>query len=389
MKNIRNLTIVIFIFLLMIMNAVVENMRGVLVPIFKTEFFVKDTSIGFMFLIGSLGYMIATFLGGLLSEKVGQKKVLLLGIIVMIGSLLLLSKTNTFPILIICMFFINVGLGMTSIAINTLIPVLLFSFQAVLMNLTHFCYGFGASIGPKLTGNLVDKGMDWRNIYLSASFGFILLFIIFIFIKMPNLNKKKELHKKINFNTDKKLIFFYIMALGFYISAEVGTGSWFVNYIKNAYNYNEAKSATYLSFFFGALTIGRFLGGLVVEKFGYINTVLKSLIIAFVLYTLGLLMGEKGLFLISSSGLFFAITFPTIVLTVSKVFKERISFITGIIVTSGCAINMVMNFVMGKLNDEIGYGLAFYQIPICLLISIIFTMIIYMKTKHKLVSRSE
>ena len=46
------------------------------------------------------------------------------------------------------------------------------------------------------------------------------------------------------------------------------------------YNYNESKSSFYLALFFGIFTVGRLLGGFIVEKMGYLNTVLISLIIA-------------------------------------------------------------------------------------------------------------
>lgn len=371
--------LIFFIFLLMIMNAVAENIRGVLVPVFKLEFGVKDTNIGVFLFIGSLGYVIATFIGGLLCEKIGQKKVLLTGMIFMIISLIMFMKVDVFIGLLIGIFIMNLGLALTSIAINTLIPVLLLSFQALLMNVTHFCYGIGASIGPKVAGNLISKGVNWRNIYMYILFMFIILLIIFSFLKVPDVHKSSE--NKDKGEVDKTLVVLYIIALGFYVCAELGTGSWLINYIKNVYAYNEATSATYLSIFFGMLTIGRLLGGAVVEKFGYINTIVKSLIIAFILYTIALLMGEKGLILISISGLFFSITFPTTVVSMSKVFTKDVSFITGIVLTSASAINMVMNVVIGRLNDTIGCKIAFYLIPISLFICIIFMSIINVKIR--------
>lgn len=378
---------IFFIFVLMTMNAISENIRGVLIPVFKSEFGVKDTNIGIFLFIGSLGYVIATFIGGLLCEKVGQKKVLSIGIITMIASLGIFIKANIFEVLLLGMFIMNLGLAFTSIAINTLIPVLLLSFQAILMNVTHFCYGLGASIGPKMAGNLINKGINWRNIYLCIAIVFVVLLVIFVFLKVPDVHKTSENNE--TGEVDKTLILFYIIALGFYVCAELGTGSWLINYIKNVYGYNEAASATYLSIFFGMLTIGRLLGGAVVEKFGYINTMLKSLVMAFIIYTLALFMGEKGLILISISGLFFSIIFPTTVLTISKVFSRKVSAITGTVVTAASAINMVVSVVMGKLNDTIGYRYAFYLIPISLFISTIFMALIHIRTKDILCCRSD
>ncbi|WP_392485910.1 MFS transporter [Haloimpatiens sp. FM7315] len=389
MKNKKTIVMIFFIFLLMIMNAIAENLRGILIPVFKNEFAVNDTSIGIMLFIGSLGYVVSTFVGGFLCEKIGQKKVLVFGLIFMIMSLGIFFETHVFYGILIAMFLMNVGLGLTSIAVNTLIPVLLLSFQAILMNVTHFCYGLGASIGPKIGGDLIYKGMSWRYLYLFIAILFLALLFVFIFVKIPSIHKVDKVNSEESKEVDKSLLFYYVIALGFYVCAEGGTGSWLVNYLKNVYKYNEAKSATFLAIFFGALTLGRLLGGLVVEKFGYVNTIIKSLLIASVLYLAGLILGGKYIYLVSVSGAFFAITYPTTILTVSKVFKEKTSFLTGIIVTVSTAIYMVMNVVIGKLNDTIGYETAFYIIPLCLLISILFMSVIHVKTKHILVRRSE
>ena len=172
-----------------------------------------------------------------------------------------------------------------------------------------------------------------------------------------------------------------MFALGFYVFAEMGTGNWFVNFIEKTYSYDKSKSSFYLALFFGIFTFGRLVGGFVAEKFGYIKTVLVSLIIALVLYITGINLGQSGLVIISISGLFFAVTFPTIVVTISKVFKENGAYATGIIVTISSTTNMVLNMVIGFLNDNIGVYKAFYLIPISLVVSILFVFAIYKNVK--------
>lgn len=47
--------------------------------------------------------------------------------------------------------------------------------------------------------------------------------------------------------------------------------------------------------------------------------------------------------IISVSGLFFSITFPTTVLTISKVFDKNVAYITGIVITSASLVGMILN----------------------------------------------
>jgi fucose permease len=367
---------------MMALNAMAENTKGIFIPSFKSDFNIDNTGIGIMIFIASLAYILFSYIGGILCEKIGQKRVIILGLICMFFSLSLMSVVDSYTSFLINMFIMNIGLALTSIAINTLVPVLLLSYQAILMNIIHFCYGVGGATGQALGGILMTKGFTWRNIYLGISILFVIILIAFTFIKIPHTHKYSEGNKINKLHVLRnKVIYFYVFALGFYVFSEVATVSWLVNYIKDNYKYNSSKSAFYSVLFLIIFSIGRLVGGFVVEKLGYLKTTMGSLIIAVCLFTLGLVIGEGGLIIISASGLFFAVTFPTLVLTISKVFKQNTSYITGVIVTLTSSVNMLLNLAIGKLNDKVGTYFAFYMIPISLIISIIFIYLIYINTK--------
>lgn len=135
--------VIIFLFIMMAVNAMAENTKGIFIPSFKTDFNIDNTGISIVLFIGSLAYILFSYIGGVLCEKIGQKKVIIIGLCCMFFSLLLISVVNSYTSFIINMFVMNVGLALTSIAVNTLVPVLLLSYQAILMNIIHFCYGVG------------------------------------------------------------------------------------------------------------------------------------------------------------------------------------------------------------------------------------------------------
>lgn len=385
MENNKNsIATIIIIFLAMTLSAVVES-KGIFIPLFKRDFSINDTSIGFMLTISSIGYILFTYIGGGLCERVGQKRVFILGALSIIISLLLLYITYSYKLLLISMFILNIGLSLIAIAINTLVPVLFVSFQALLMNLTHFCYGFGSALAQRVTGILVYNGVDWRKIYLGLCAIYIVVFVAMIFVHMPEPHirtDKDKLNKREIFKN--KLIYFFMFALGFYVFSEVGTSNWFVNYIKKIYSFDDKKVSVYLALFFGVLTLGRLVGGIVVEKIGYLKSVIFSLTIALVLYITGIVLGEPGLYVVSVSGFFFSIAFPTVVLSISKVFKENSAYITGMVITGSSFVNMLLNMFMGYLNDSIGIYKAFFIIPMSLMMSIIFIYLIFINTKKKL-----
>ena len=90
----QNYVALAFLFIMMILAAIVENTKGIFIPVFKQEFGVNDNTISNLLISTSAAYMVLTFIGGMLCEKFGQKKVFLAGLMVIFLSLIFLSFTN-------------------------------------------------------------------------------------------------------------------------------------------------------------------------------------------------------------------------------------------------------------------------------------------------------
>ncbi|WP_051540550.1 MFS transporter [Clostridium ihumii] len=381
----KNKSVLIFAFITMLLIAVVDNIKGVLVPAFKTSFSINNSQVGDIFFIGSIAYVLFTYLGGILCEKLGQKKTYGLGFIIIIFSSLLFYISKTYLMFLICIFILNIGIALVAISVNTLVPMISIGFQALAMNLTHFCYGAGSTITQLTTGIVLSKGVSWRNIYLFISVLFLLAFIMFIFIKIPKNNIQDNIDNVKNYKIKdalkEKLFYYYSFALGFYVFAEVATANWLVNFLQESYKFDYKMSSIYLSVFFILLTLGRLFGGFIVEKVGHLKSVIIALFIALILYTISLIIGGKFIFLICISGLFFSIVFPTVVSTIGINFRENSIYMSGIIITTSSIINMILNKFMGNLSDLIGTHKAFYMVPISLIIAIIFSIITYKNTR--------
>lgn len=382
MKEKNNYIIIVFLFAIMILSAISDNLRGIFIPSFKSDFLVKDTHMGMMIVVGSIGYIVSAYLAGMLCETIGHKKVLSVGIAFMTLSLFTLYLSPNFMFLLVGMVLLNAGWALIGIAVNTVIPLIAASFQAVIMNLVHFSYGVGATLTQRTAGLLLFKGIEWKTIYLCIAILFSIVLIAFIPIKIPFVEKAKE-DKKIDYKSifKNKLVYFYMIALGLYVGAELGTGNWFINYMKETFAYNENQGTFYTTLFFGTFTVGRLLGGFVVQKLGTIRTVFMSSVLVFIFYAVGIVIGQNGLILIGISGLFFSIIFPTLILSANEVFRKNTTYIIGILTTASSAISMAINFIIGWLNDSIGTSIAYYTIPVCLLLNMLFIYLIYQSSK--------
>lgn len=363
----------ILIYLVMVIAAIAEGLINIFTVPIKIEFSITDTNLSVMFMFGTLAYLICNYIGGALCEKIGQKKLILIGLIGAILTNLIQAWSHNFIIFTIAFALIQAFLGLMSIATNTVIPVLWITGQAIAMNLTHFAYGVGLSASQKLSGMLMVDGFSWRTIYIGSAILTLIVFIIFIFIKLPIYKQEKEEKLPITIILKDKLVWFFFIGLGFYILAEQGTGRWLPTFIESSYkNINESNIASYVSIFFLLLTIGRLVGGFIVEKIGAMRTVKLFSFIGGIIFIVGLILGEKGLYIVSIAGFFFSIMFPTVVVIVSNTFKRSTAYITGIIIALASVVNMLVNLLLGVVSDLIGIKYAIFIVPISIFITFIF-----------------
>jgi fucose permease len=295
-------------------------------------------------------------------------------------SFLLTSFSQSFLHVTLGYFSLTVGISLITIGMNTIIPLLKVVYLGLLMNLLHFFYGVGSTLTQRVTGYLLFHGFDWRRLFVVYFIMYIVSFLIYLFVTEPktecaanNLDKDSKVNKY--------LLTLFCFAVGFYITAEIQTANWLLNYLKEAYHFNSDNGSLYVALFFGIFSVGRLFGGFVVEKVGYLKSVLISLILALILYSSGLILGEKWIILISMSGLFFAIGFPTLIIIVHNTFISNGTHTVGIVTTSGSIVSMVIGYLIGVFNDIYGVTVSMYLIPTSLLISIIMIILIARETK--------
>jgi len=359
----------------MFMMGYVDGMRGPLIPYIRSTFGVNYSSIGVMLLMANLGYLIASFLGGIFCDKVGQKKVAVFGFICVFSGILGIYLSFSFGLFLFMMALLNIGMGSIEMSTNSLISIIVLKKQALIMSLLHFFYGAGASIGPRYSGLLLSINIEWQRIYFYSLVLVALLLIYLIVVRYPQ-GRSSGHRNKLPFSSiigDRKVLLFGAF-IGFYYSTELGVANWLVNYLNVIHNMEELESSFYLSLFFGLFTLGRLFGGFVVEKIGYVNSIISFMVVSMLLFGGGIILGRQYVFLISFCGLSFSIVFPTTVTVILNEFKVSTSSVLGFIITMGSAISMASNWLIGKLNDLLGVRAGFNSILGFVLIVVILSL---------------
>ncbi|HSL87014.1 MAG TPA: MFS transporter, partial [Bacteroidales bacterium] len=169
--------------------------------------------------------------------------------------------------------------------------------------------------------------------------------------------------------------------------AEQGMSLWLTNYLKEGFGFRESVGARYLGIFFLVFAFGRLVGGFIVQKTGVLRTVIISQTIALILLGFGIILGVDYVIIISISGLFFSIVFPSLMSLVSVVFKERPGFATGFLITMVALVLNLMNLMMGILTDVLGPKTSIFLLPLSMAISMGFVLYIRIKAGKELESR--
>lgn len=362
----KKMYVIVISFIAMFTIAIASGIRGLLVPNFMESFHVSSYQIGILFSLTTGVSVLGAFLTAPLCAKLGYKATILLGLAINTVSFYVTSLADNFTMFTLGYCLITLGITFAVTSLNTVITVIRVSFQAVLVNMIHFFFGLGITVSQKFGGDLVVTGYNWQDFFKGMAVIYLVGMVFVALATYPNATVSgvssgyREIPKL-------KYLVAICIALGLYVSAELQTGNWMINYLNKVYGYSEARAGIYAAVFFGTFSIGRFLGGFIAEKLGYVRSVNLFLVTASILFTVGILLGEQGLWVIALSGLFFSLIFPTVTLYVSDLFPKHKAEAISLLSTICNFLSLVSSFAIGYLNDLIGTQLAFWLIPVCLI----------------------
>lgn len=362
----KNLTIVTS-FTIMFVVAISSGLRGLLVPSFMNYFEVSGYQIGLLLSITTGVSVAAAFLTAPFCSKFGYKMTIIMGLLINVLAYFLTSRATNFTQFIIGYCAITTGITFAVTCLNTVVTVIKVSYQAVLVNMLHGFFGIGVTVSQKFGGDLVVLGYNWQDFFLGMSVLFLVCVGFVMLIQYPTAAVSGKLGSYGDI-PNMKFVILICLALGLYVSAEFQTGNWLINYLNKVYGYTEDHAGIFAAVFFGTFSIGRFVGGFIAEKIGYVKSVLIFICTASVMFVAGLLLGESGLWILASSGFFFSLIFPTVTLYMADLYPKQKAAIISLISTICNFLSLVSSFAIGYLNDVIGTGPAFWLIPICLIV---------------------
>lgn len=324
-----------------------------------------------------------------LADRIGMKKVMLIGIIALILSSALLTFSHWFssdisisyPLILLATGFLGLGFGFTLTALNPYAYQLFPGKESSSLTALHFFLGIGTATSPLLI-SFFDQRQIW---WMGSLTAMVLVLVLLIYTSTLSLQLNHETAKlkkpTLKFKIPKRL-WLYVFAVFFYGACEATFGSWGQVFLEKQGGLSIGKASLGLSLFWGFIAFGRIAFAFLALK---IKTdwlyLLAPWLIACLFYFTPLANSDiTYLSAMALGGLFTSFLFPKSVSNSTDEFTNQSALVSGFMVASlqlgtGFSANMI-----GYFNGEYNLGVLF---RFSMLYAIVFGVIIMYLVKTK------
>jgi MFS transporter, FHS family, L-fucose permease len=325
------------------------------------------------------GYFLMALPAGLLMQKVGYKRGIIMGLLIFAaGAFLMLPATlmQTFGSFLFCLFIIACGLTCLETAANPYTTVLgPQESGARRINFSQSFNGLGWIAGPLVGGMLIFSVNGSSNKFSSIALPYLLigtlvLIVTFLFWRFKFPEIKEESEEADNGQSSGKLsdllkhphFVMAVVAQFLYVAAQTGVNSFFINYVTEQIPTLTNQSAAKILGFggMGLFWLGRFTGSTVLMRVIRPNKLLAFYAIMNVI-TMGLVVSGLGwisVVALFSTYFFMSVMFPTIfalgIKDLGPLTKKGSSILVMSIV-GGAIIPMFMGWIADVSTMALGF----------------------------------
>jgi FHS family Na+ dependent glucose MFS transporter 1 len=335
--------------------------------------------ISLIFFFGSLGYLLGSYLGGRIYDRVPGHRFMSI-VLVLLGAIIVFVPIATsLWLLLVIVFLLGLTKGALDVGCNTLLLWVHNETVGPFMNGLHAFFGIGAFIAPLIVAQVISLTNDIYWVYWF--FAIAALPIAAWIWRLPSpISRAVPSHHE---NTPFPILPVFLMLLCFvlYVGGEVGYGSWIYTYAFTLEFGTEVTSNYLVSAFWGFFTLGRLFGV-------WVSTRAKPMTILFFdfvgcLVSLGLiLVFQESAIILWIGTILLGISQASIFPTFLNLAEERMHVtgtITGLFLVGAGVGGMILPWLIGQAFVQVGagamIGLIFINTILNLLILFLFARV--------------
>lgn len=258
------------------------SMLGIAWPSVRASFGLPLDALGLLLLASTASHLLASFATGRLVSALGVGRFLLLSSLVMMAGAAAFSRATSWGWLIVASMVAGAGMGAMDGALNIYFAL---NFSTRLVNWLHVNFGLGAMLGPVFVTTLLARALPWQSGYLVVSGVFAALAVCFLITRrrwqlptdtMEEARPSAPLRQTLRLPLAWAGIFLFFV----YTGVESVAGQWSYTLLTEGRGVLPAYAGIWLSLFWAGLGVGRFLFGLIGDRWSATRLLLGCMAIA-------------------------------------------------------------------------------------------------------------
>ena len=375
----------IVVFAVLFLIGFITTMNNSMIDFCKKAFNLKDAQ-GQLVNTAFYGAYALSIPFGLLMNKIGYKKTLLLGLAVVgvgfiinylgISSMLGMETSVIYSIFLGSMFIVALGIVMLQLVANPYVMVLGSPEKgAFRMTLANALNSAATTVAPVFITYVIIAGKvptpdAVPGPYLGLGIFTLILCAVLFFLKLPNINEGEQAEELTGEKKEyKDTVFQYphvwlgMLGIFFYMGIELGVPSMLPAYFKSNPELAQYGSPTdFLPYYWGSMMVGRFAGAIILNKFKPRKILSVCLICgALCVASSFALSGIASVYAMLAAGLFHSVMWPLVFNLGLQELGPHTKAASGIInlgVVGGATLPLLMGFIVDNPALGVGYAVA-------------------------------
>lgn len=393
-----NYYIVALIFLTFFVISFVTNILGALNPEVIRNFNLSLTLSAFLPFAFFIAYGIMSIPAGMLTEKYKEKKIMTASFILAFCGAFLFYIAPGYKVFLLSLFLIGSGMAMLQVVINPLLRVSggekHFAFNSVLAQLI---FGGASFIAPlfltylvfslkdrssngmlhTLLSGFTPSGFEWISLYWVFALIFLLMIIVVIFTKFPQVERKEdekagswESHKMLFKN---RIVILYFIGIFCYVGTEQGVSYWISKFLYTYHNIDPLTTgASVVGWFWGMMSVGCFIGLILLKLLDSRSVLVGAVLLAMLFLSLAL-FGSKEIapYAFALVGFALSVMWSIVFSLALNSIEEHHGSFAGILCTAIIGGAVIQLFI-GWLGDTFGLrtGMMFIYLTLAYILAI-------------------
>ncbi|WP_046225311.1 MFS transporter [Paenibacillus dauci] len=359
-------------------------MLGALLPVILPHYGRDYSDGGTLLFLQFIGFLAGVLISPSLSAGIGRKRLLIVAIAAITIAYTVMGTMPSWALMVVMTIFVGFGSGIIESSIGAFTIEFAEEQKAVAMTKLDVYFGVGSMLLPALASLYIYLNVWNLSFYTVALATFVLLLF---WLRMP-ADSSAHLHqdqqkdavasagKPRYTGAQLRLLSIFVLFFFVYMGIELGMMNFLPSILIESISISDSAASLSVTFFWGAITIGRLFVGRMAETMSYVPFLIGSalgsmvLISALALFTSPIMM----YLLIFGVGLFISGLFSIGLVFANTLMPGMVERTTSTLIAAGGIGGSVLQYVIGWSMDRWSFGPTlwiFALFALILLISII------------------